>query len=97
MIQSLSSEKSCAEQLSHTIPRSANEYSFSELDRALFVKYNLARLRGIDEFFTYELNRDPKFLDDEDEIPKIMEGYSVHRLNIRLARFSKYGYRRWSR
>ena len=76
---------------------SVNEYSFSELDRALFVKYNLARLRGVDEFFIYELNRDPKFLNNEDEIPEIMEGYSVHRLNIRLARFFKYGYRRWLR
>ena len=76
---------------------SVNEYSFSELDRALFVEYNLVCLRGIDEKFIYELNRDPKFLDNEDEIPEIMEGYSVHRLNIRLARFFKYGYRRWSR
>ncbi len=62
---------------------SVNEYSFSEDDRSLFNKFELNRLRGIDERFVYELNRNPDDLDSEDIIPEFLEGYSVHRLNIR--------------
>ena len=76
---------------------SVNEYTFSKSDRELFNNFNLARLRGVDEYFTYELNRDVTFLDSEEEIPLIMDGYSEHIRNIQLARFSKYGYRRWLR
>ena len=38
---------------------SANEYSFSDDDFKLFKNFGLARLRGIDEKFIYELNRNP--------------------------------------
>lgn len=74
---------------------SDNDYSFSEADRNLFDKFKLACLRGVDETFTYEMNRNPGFLDNEDEIPEVMKGYAVHRLNIQRARFFGYGYRRW--
>ena len=43
---------------------SVNEYSFSDTDFNLFIDFRLARLRGIDEFFIYELNRNPKDIDD---------------------------------
>ena len=76
---------------------SDNDYSFSEADRNLFGKFKLACLRGVDETFTYEMNRNPGFLDNEDEIPEVMKGYAVHRLNIQRARFFGYGYRRWMR
>lgn len=76
---------------------SVNEYTFSRLDRDLFNNFNLASLRGVDEYFIYELNRDATFLDLEEEIPLIMEGYSAHRHNVQMARFFKYGYRRWLR
>ena len=39
---------------------SDNEYSFSNNDIDLFMKYDIYRLRGIDENFKYELNRNPK-------------------------------------
>lgn len=82
--------------VTHNHPRgSVNEYTFSSLDRNLFASFELARLRGVDEYFIYEFNRDATFLDSEEEIPEIMEGYSAHRRNIQLARFLKYGYRRW--
>ena len=36
---------------------SVNDYTFSELDEKLFVNFKLVLLRGIDERFIYELNR----------------------------------------
>ena len=74
---------------------SANEYSFSEADWNLFKKFNLYRLRGIDEFFIYELNRNAT---DLDEMEIIIDNYNYkHWDNMRKARNYKYGYRRWRR
>ncbi|MBE8951520.1 MAG: hypothetical protein SR1Q7_00040 [Quinella sp. 1Q7] len=76
---------------------SDNDYSFSLKDRYLFENYKLARLRGIDEKFIYELNRNSAFLDSEDDVVAGDEETftNSHLRNIQLARFLGFGYRRW--
>ena len=93
-------EKLYGSYVTHNHPvGSDNDYSFSAKDRMLFEKYKLARLRGIDEKFVYELNLDPDFLDNEDDIVVGDEETfsNSHLMNIKLARFLKLGYRRWRR
>ena len=74
---------------------SANEYSFSDDDFKLFKNFGLARLRGIDERFVYELNRNPADLDNAEVA--VGENNYKHWDNIRIAKNSGVGYRRWMR
>ena len=77
---------------------SDNEYSFSESDRSLFFSYELHILRGIDELYEYEFNRDK---DDVDEITGSafdIDEYSFrHQKVIDEARLFGIGYRRKKR
>ncbi len=75
---------------------SDNEYSFSFKDRMLFTDYKLTRLRGIDERFIYEMNRNPADLDDE-TAAVADETFLAHFINIKHAKSFGYGYRRWLR
>lgn len=43
--------------VSHNHPKTETRYSFSQADINLFEKYNLKRLRGIDEKYLYEFDR----------------------------------------
>lgn len=43
----------------HPIGAEENAYTFSDDDKRLFINFKLARLRGIDEKYVYELNRNP--------------------------------------
>ena len=72
---------------------SSNEYSFSDADWNLFRDYNLFRLRGVDEKFVYELNRNA---DDIDVAEIFASEYNYkHWDNVRKAKKSGFGYRRW--
>lgn len=77
---------------------SDNKYSFSESDRSLFFSYELHILRGIDELYEYEFNRDK---DDVDEITGSafdIDEYSFrHQKVIDEARLFGIGYRRKKR
>ncbi len=80
---------------------SDNEYTFSRDDISLFEAFNLEKLRGIDEKFVYELNRnaydlDFKKLTFEDMIQsQISETKDAHELMGLLAKINGFGYRRW--
>lgn len=78
---------------------SANEHSFSELDKTLFMDFHLSRLRGIDDKFVYEFNRNPNDIDGgEPTIEDLINGYGYRHWDvIRIARSLKIGYRRWRR
>lgn len=75
---------------------SDNEYSFSAIDVELFENAKLKRLRGVDELFIYEINRNRGCVDKE--IPLSMmnpEGLDyMHNQMIRIANERGYGYRR---
>ena len=81
---------------------SANEYSFSDGDIKLFQWFKLARLRGIDELFIYELNRNPINLNTNnfsyEELLSDPEGLLWRHINVmEFARENKLTYRRWQR
>jgi len=76
---------------------SANEYSFSDADKNLFMDFKLARLRGIDERFVYEFNRNFKEVDNIVLLSEVNEFNARHGKIVELARKLKIGYRRWAR
>ena len=76
---------------------SDNEHTFSTDDRTLFDVFKLSRLRGVDEKFIYEFNRNSTQVEDESTAFLYPEGCAAHLRNIQVARFSKYSYRRWLR
>ena len=84
--------------VSHNHPiGSDNDYTFSELDRKLFAEYKLEILRGIDEIFIYEFNRNTTFVDDNLSAEDIPYGFASHNRNMATARHFGFGYRRWRR
>ncbi len=79
---------------------SANEYSFSKLDIELFIKYKLSVLRGIDEKFIYELNRN--FKGSNSKLPTVEDLKETfydfrHQIVENIAKELKIGYQRWQR
>lgn len=79
---------------------SANEYSFSDSDLKLFRDFKLDRLRGFDERFVYELNRNASDLDTNDFSDEELFGNTEgllwrHSQVIDIAKKNKFGYRRW--
>lgn len=76
---------------------SPNEYSFSNDDINMFVENSLKLLRGIDEYYVYELTRDPNELDENLSIFDIADYDSRHEIVISKARRLGIGYRRWKR
>ncbi len=90
--------------VTHNHPKgSANDYTFSDDDFALFEKYGLKILRGIDEKFIYELNRNADDIDFEiTDIGELIELNSEeiqdsHKRVGLKALIEGYGYRRWER
>lgn len=84
--------------VTHNHPKdSAGDYSFSDEDKNLFTDYGLERLRGIDEYYVYEINRNPDDIDDGDfDIEEMMTGHNyVHYEFIKKAKELGIGYRRW--
>lgn len=76
----------------HTINETA--FSFSKDDLQLFMEYDLDVLRGCDEKYTYEFNRNPAEIDEPMEDWMNFENYN-HVNIIRLAKEYGIGYRRW--
>ncbi len=81
---------------------SVNEYSFSNDDWFLFRDYGLKILRGVDERFVYEFNRNPANSDvdnfSREELFRDAEGLLWRHIKvIELAKENNIGYRRWHR
>ena len=80
---------------------SVNEYSFSDDDFELFTKFSLALLRGVDEKFIYELNRNANDIDELTTLEEILKApagtLSRHAEIIKKARVLNFGYRRWAK
>ena len=82
---------------------SDNEYTFSNDDISLFKRFKLARLRGVDERFVYEIDYDFSNIDEISS--ELADGQNLisneydgrHRLVIIRALNEKFGYRRWLR
>ena len=90
--------------ITHNHPKSAleNDHTFSDDDIDLFIDFNVKRLRGIDEKYIYELNRNKS--DNElaeyalTEIYKIGLDFEDYHTAVMLkALIEGFGYRRWLR
>ena len=73
-------------QITHNHPPGAeeNEHTFSDEDFKLFMGFKLARLRGIDEKFIYELNRNAG--------DNVLSGYGLPEIYSLGFDFSDYHY-----
>ena len=76
---------------------SLNEYSFSDDDINMFIENNLKFLRGVDEYYVYELTRNSQDLDESLSIFDITDHDSRHEMVISKAKKLGIGYRRWRR
>lgn len=82
--------------IAHNHPASEKAYSFSMTDIRLFEEYGLDILRGCDDKYIYELNRNPNDIDPVLQYPENEEEYQ-HSVVVNIARERGYGYRRWLR
>ncbi len=81
--------------ITHNHPKKETNYSFSDADIRLFEKYKLSKLRGIDNKYTYELNRSKKpILSIPDDYFEQDYGYD-HLRNIQYALDNDICYMRW--
>ncbi len=87
--------------VTHNHPsNSSNEYSFSASDRILFMDFKLAKLRGIDEKYVYEFNRNTDDVDEKvllENVYDFSETLVAHAANVDYAKEKGIGYRRWKR
>ena len=85
--------------VTHNHPVGESEYSFSKDDLTLFMDYELERLRGTDEKFVYEFNRNSEDIDNDDlTVEDMMSGNNyLHLKVIERAKILGIGYRRWKR
>lgn len=74
---------------------SDNEYSFSQRDINLFMENNLKVLRGVDEFYVYELTRDSQKIDEYTSVFDCDEFSARHERVIIEAKKLGIGYRRY--
>lgn len=79
--------------VSHNHVSEYTQYTFGDDDLATFENYQLDRLRGIDEKYTYEYNRESVI----DKAPSdwMNEENFQHSRNIKYALDRNIGYRRW--
>lgn len=81
--------------VTHNHPDEVTEYSFSDKDFILFLEYKLNTLRGCDNKYEYEFNRNPK---DIDEYPAMDdENPYRHFKTIQECKNANIGYRRKKR
>lgn len=79
-------------------PGSSNEYSFSDADIRLFRGYELEMLRGIDEKYIYEMDKNSQETDEHCvSIFDLTDEDGRHESVIDIAQKYGFGYRRWSR
>ena len=78
---------------------SDNEWSFSKADIDLFTLYELSVLRGIDEKYVYELNRDANVVENMPTLAEVLQDGELarHAKVVEKARELGYGYRRKKR
>lgn len=87
-------DKLVGAKISHNHPIDYTEYSFSNDDFNLSVDY-LKVLRGCDEKYTYEFNRNSNYIDEHISIFDITAEDATHEATIINAEIAGIGYRRW--
>ena len=82
--------------VTHSHPIEETEYSFSEDDYKLFERYKLPLLRGVDEKYIYEFNRNSNYVDETPEDWMTEENYRHAKLITEIENLN-IGYRRWKK
>ena len=80
--------------ITHNHIMQETEYSFSNDDLDMFMKYELQILRGCDGKYVYEFSRNPEEIDEQLPDWNKMENFQ-HCIMIRAAGKLGIGYRRW--
>lgn len=82
--------------VTHNHPEKETSYSFSENDIKMFEKFNLLKLRGIDNKYTYELDRNAPATQTQPKFDEEIEDNSLYHLKaIQYSIDNNISYRRW--
>lgn len=82
--------------ITHNHPKAETNYSFSPADINLFNKYNLSKLRGIDDKYVYELDRNGKPTLTQPTLNDIIEDNSIYHIQaIDYSIKNNISYKRW--
>lgn len=89
-------EKLVGATVTHNHPEKETSYSFSENDIKMFERFNLLKLRGIDNKYTYELDRNAPATQTQPKFDEEIEDNSLYHLKaIQYAIDNNISYRRW--
>lgn len=84
--------------ITHNHPKKETNYSFSSADIKLFEKYSLSKLRGIDNKYIYELDRNNLPTLKQPTWGEYVEDNSLHHLKaIQYAIDNNISYKRWKK
>lgn len=84
--------------ITHNHPKKVTNYSFSSADIKLFEKYSLSKLRGIDNKYIYELDRNNLPTLKQPTWGEYVEDNSLHHLKaIQYAIDNNISYKRWKK
>lgn len=82
--------------ITHNHPKTETNYSFSDADINLFEKYKLSKLRGIDNKYIYELDKNKKPSLSSPSFNDNLEDITFEHLRlIQCAIDNNISYRRW--
>ena len=82
--------------ITHNHPKTETNYSFSPADIDLFDKYKLSKLRGVDDKYIYELDRNGKPILTQPTLNDIIEDNSIYHVQaIDYSIKNNISYKRW--
>lgn len=82
--------------ITHNHPKTETNYSFSLADIDLFDKYKLSKLRGVDDKYIYELDRNGKPTLTQPTLNDIIEDNSIYHVQaIDYSIKNNISYKRW--
>lgn len=82
--------------ITHNHSKEETNYSFSPADINLFDKYNLGKLRGVDDKYIYELDRNDKPILTQPTLDDIIEDNSIYHIQaIDYSIKNNILYKRW--
>lgn len=82
--------------ITHNHPKAETSYSFSPADINLFDKYNLGKLRGVDDKYIYELDRNGNPTLTQPTLDDVIEDNSIYHIQvIDYSIKNNVSYKRW--
>ena len=89
-------DKIIGSSITHNHPKAETSYSFSPADINLFDKYNLGKLRGVDDKYIYELDRNGNPTLTQPTLDDVIEDNSIYHIQvIDYSIKNNVSYKRW--